>query len=501
MSSTKEGTKRGGYIVLLVPVALLVVAYGITSLYFKWHFYPNTTIGEMDVSYMSEKATEETLTEEIKTYELTLQERGEHQEVISGEDITLRPDFGTALQDALRGQSGFLWVKYLFSKQEIGKQAVSYDSAKLEASLNALSCGQKENQKKPKNAYLTYTQKQYVIVPEEPGSSLDWNTFTEKVTKAVDNMDESINLEKENCYLNPTVTADDESLQKSLEEANGYLKTAVTYDDGVTRLAFDENAIKDMLLFRKDGSVTYSKRALEAFVKKLDRTYSTMWSSRSFMTSYGKPVTVSGGDYGWKVDTVKELKALKKAMRNHVVETREPYFTKKAASHGEKDYGDTYVEINLTAQHLFVYVKGKRVFETDFVSGNVSNGNGTRLGMNSLKYKERNAVLRGDDYETPVGYWMPFDGNIGMHDATWRGKFGGVIYKTSGSHGCVNLPLSSAARIFDLVSPGEPIVVYQLPGTETVKEEPTDKDKDKDKDKDEEKEKDNKKDDKNGKHH
>jgi hypothetical protein len=88
-----------------------------------------------------------------------------------------------------------------------------------------------------------------------------------------------------------------------------------------------------------------------------------------------------------------------------------------------------------------------------------------------------------------------------MHDATWRGKFGGVIYKTSGSHGCVNLPLSSAARIFDLVSPGEPIVVYQLPGTETVKEEPTDKDKDKDKDKDEEKEKDNKKDDKNGKHH
>ena len=29
-----------------------------------------------------------------------------------------------------------------------------------------------------------------------------------------------------------------------------------------------------------------------------------------------------------------------------------------------------------------------------------------------------------------------------MHDATWRGKFGGQIYKTSGSHGCINLPLS-----------------------------------------------------------
>ncbi len=47
-----------------------------------------------------------------------------------------------------------------------------------------------------------------------------------------------------------------------------------------------------------------------------------------------------------------------------------------------------------------------------------------------------------------------------MHDATWRNKFGGSIYLTEGSHGCINLPKSKAAEIFDNVSKGEPVIVY-----------------------------------------
>ena len=45
----------------------------------------------------------------------------------------------------------------------------------------------------------------------------------------------------------------------------------------------------------------------------------------------------------------------------------------------------------------------------------------------TLKYKEADAVLRGDKqedgsygYEQPVDFWMPFNGGIGLHDASWR---------------------------------------------------------------------------------
>ena len=101
------------------------------------------------------------------------------------------------------------------------------------------------------------------------------------------------------------------------------------------------------------------------------------------------------------------------------------------------------------------------MFETDFVSGNINNpGCVTPAGIFGLTYKTTNAVLRGADYETPVNYWMPFYGNFGMHDATWRSSFGGDIFLTNGSHGCLNLPLDAAAVIYGYVSEGSPIICY-----------------------------------------
>ena len=96
---------------------------------------------------------------------------------------------------------------------------------------------------------------------------------------------------------------------------------------------------------------------------------------------------------------------------------REPVYLTTANSHGEHDYGDSYVEINLTNQHLFLYKDGKLVVESDFVSGNLSKGHDTPTGAFGLTYKTMNAVLRGPDYETPVTYWMPFNGDVGMHEA------------------------------------------------------------------------------------
>ena len=55
---------------------------------------------------------------------------------------------------------------------------------------------------------------------------------------------------------------------------------------------------------------------------------------------------------------------------------------------------------------------------------------------------------------------MPFNGNVGMHDASWRSEFGGWIYIIDGSHGCINLPTQKAAEIYEVVEKGEPIFVY-----------------------------------------
>ena len=78
-----------------------------------------------------------------------------------------------------------------------------------------------------------------------------------------------------------------------------------------------------------------------------------------------------------------------------------------------------------------------------------------------MTYKQEHATLNGDNYSTPVNYWMPFNGNVGLHDATWRKSFGGDIYLTSGSHGCVNLPFDKAREIYNIVDKTMPIIVYK----------------------------------------
>ena len=66
----------------------------------------------------------------------------------------------------------------------------------------------------------------------------------------------------------------------------------------------------------------------------------------------------------------------------------------------------------------------------------------------------------GEDYRTPVSYWMAVYGNIGIHDATWRGKFGGSIYKTNGSHGCINTPMKAVSQLYEMVEEGTPVIMF-----------------------------------------
>ena len=56
---------------------------------------------------------------------------------------------------------------------------------------------------------------------------------------------------------------------------------------------------------------------------------------------------------------------------------------------------------------------------------------------------------------------MPFYENlVAFHDADWRYSFGGEIYLTNGSHGCVNLPPAAAAELFQITQVGDPVVVH-----------------------------------------
>ena len=453
--------------VLIAAVAAGAVYVGMGQKY-KRVYFPNTTVNGLNVSGLTPEETKKRITEETNGYTLTIQERGGETEVIKGADIGLHPEFDGTLEQILDNQNTFAWGFHIgrYVDYTIDTMAV-FDDTKLSDAVSGLECLKPERAEAPQNAYISdyISGKGYEIVPEEQGASPDPQLLSSAVHDAILNFQESLSLEDADVYEKPQITADNEALNAELDAWNKYVHTTVTYRFGSQSEVLDGEKIHSWLVSDGQGGVSLDEAQIGDYVSWLAKTYNTAYKPKTLKTSYGQTVTISKSVYGWKINQSEETAALKQILLSCESQEREPVYSQTAASHDGNDYGNTYAEINLTAQHMFFYKEGKLVVESDFVSGNESRGWSTPAGVYPLTYKQRNATLKGENYSTPVSYWMPFNGGIGMHDAYWRSSFGGKIYKTNGSHGCINLPPAVAKTIYENISAGMPVLCYHLDGS------------------------------------
>lgn len=212
----------------------------------------------------------------------------------------------------------------------------------------------------------------------------------------------------------------------------------------------------------ENHEVSMNSDSCLAYVKTLAEKYDTQGHPRQFTTSGGSTITLSKGDFGWKLDEEKMTQLLlSEAQASDISRFITPVWSHKGVSfEAGNDIGDSYVEIDLTNQKVWLYKDGQKLAATECVTGTYGTDRQTPGGVYSIYYRQSPAVLRGADYSSPVQYWMAFNGGIGLHDANWRSTFGGDIYKTNGSHGCVNLPTEAAKKIYTETYIGYPVVCY-----------------------------------------
>lgn len=467
----------GGVVVLVGAVGGGL--YWHESLKYKTCFLPGTIVDGMDVTGKTAAEVEDAIMEQLKGYKLTINGREDLSESIAGEEVGLYAEFDDTLAKAIAAQKPMEWGKYRFGKSvnEVNTDAlIRYNDEMLGEAVDSLSCMDKENMREPQDAKISdYTSGGYTIIKEDEGTELLEDKVKEAVAAAVMSLAESVDLEEQGCYVSPSITSEDEALKTACETMNKYVGARITYQFGDKSEALSGDEIHNWLTVN-GTSVRINEGKATEYVKKLAASYDTAYKAKSLKTSYGKTVSITGGSYGYKINQAKEAATLVSLIKNGEQTSREPEYSQKGASRTGNDYGNTYVEINLTAQHLYFYVKGKLVVQSDFVSGNAAKGWSTPAGAYSITYKQRNATLKGQGYATPVSYWMPFNGGIGLHDANWRKTFGGTIYKTNGSHGCVNLPPAVAKTIYENISAGDPVLCYHLDGTESASTSGTKKD-------------------------
>ena len=465
----KKKAKKGKYKkakkimlgVLIGYVALLVIAYGIGVFYYSNRFLSGTEINGMDCSGKTVEEVENNMESQIASYQLVLKERGDKSEAISASQISMEYISDGKIQELKEQQNPFTWFLAFARQQDYTLSATtSYDEDALNAAVDALDCFKEENVVQPVDAHLEVQDGQYVIVEETQGTALDSDKVKEAVKNAIDSGETLLDLDQAGCYIEPSVLSTDENLAKQRDEGNKLLTVTVTIDFSDRQEVIDADVMKDWLTTNEEGAVDLDRTKVREYVQQLQYEYDTFGSSREFTTSSGQTITVSGGDYGWLIAPNDTTTKIIDTIKSGQSQTIEPEYTYTGYCRDTNDIGNTYVEISLDQQHMWFYKDGQLIVETDVVTGCHNRGWDTHTGVYAIMYKERDATLVGEGYNSAVSYWMPFYANVGIHDASWRSSFGGSIYLNNGSHGCVNTPTENAATIYNNIEKGVPVVVY-----------------------------------------
>ncbi len=307
----------------------------------------------------------------------------------------------------------------------------------------------------------------YEIVPDVDGYGLDASALLGYVKDAVSTLKKSVDVELPRTTVKARITAGSATAQDALRRANEIfnLSLAYTYSPSTGIPATETLSSGDIagIMYVKDGlDLAVDSYALNSYVDRMSNLHSVPGPTSRFRTSSGGYLNLNVRASGEFVDTDKLYKDIYYCLTSRVSGVRSAsYYTVDANSDSPSaNFDGNYVEVDLSAQHLWVYKNGELVVSTPIVSGSVAGGHRTPTGVYTIYDKDTDCYLKGPTWYNFVNYWMAFNGPIGLHDASWRGSFGGDIYLTNGSHGCINMPHSAAATTFANVSVGTHVVVY-----------------------------------------
>lgn len=468
----KEGApkrSRKAVKILGIGTAVFILAvYGAGVLYFQDRFLPGTTIngeaaGGKDAAYM--KGIVKKLAE---TYSLIIEEKDGKTETIEGEDIDLTYEDDKSLEKLKKKQNPWIWPAGLFKDRDYQAGTKnSYNAASLEETVESLACLQEDQMTPAQDARVEDKGSSYEIIPEVEGNTLDREKTMEVLKEAVDSRKNRVSLEEKDCYVKPSVYRDDEGLKKEAEQLNKFTSLQVSLNFGTGTETITRDQLKAWLKKGEDGAYSFDEAKVKECVIGWSEKYNTYGKPRSFTTSGGYAVQLSGGDYGWRLWQDKTTESLVAALNQGKSGSVEPTWLYKGEKHGGNDIDGTYVEISIDQQRMWFYKNGTCLVDTPVVTGNPNKGNATPAGgVWRLKDKASPFTLVGKypdgtiEYETPVNYWMPFNGGVGIHDLTSRSSFGGDIYTYNGSHGCINTPIDNVRVIYENIEVNTPIIVY-----------------------------------------
>lgn len=459
----------------LLTVVLGIYAFG--AFYYYQHTFPNTTYngnlyGDLTKDQLKAKL------DANETTDIVLNE-GSYKEVIPGKAVEFTHTYDVS--NVQLNPSFLLWPIKLNENYDLGEIPYKehYNEDLLKEKVKNSDLATKIKREPSEDAKVILGSKKYEVAEEKYGNTLDMDKLIASVVTSVNSSKPEVDVKAANPYLPPKVFKDNENLKKEAEYKNRWKDTDIVLDlagkkipliDWTTDSGFKT---KEEENFEEDNNENIVK-----VVEGLAEKYDTVNIERQFNSSHGTTVTLDPGSFGFEIDQDTLISLIGENLYQGNKTVIEVPFLNEGINIEKDEIGNTYVEIDLSTQQIFVYKEGKKIIDSLVVSGNVTiDGRATPTGAFYIWSKSRDtnlvSTVPGDEYSAFVHYWMPFtDEQHGLHDASWISDFGGTLYEQVGSHGCINLMSDVAAQIYEMAEYGMPVIIYKsgLPPSKTYYE-------------------------------
>ncbi|MGP6140391.1 MULTISPECIES: L,D-transpeptidase family protein [unclassified Jeotgalibaca] len=444
--------------------AIFVLAYIGGSKYYDNHFLPNSKIGEIDVGGKTLDEAKRVVTQKLHASTIIVTEDGKTVTNVTPQDLDAKIDSDTFLGELKSQQNSWSWPLAFFNTHTVkaSEVAIQFDEKAVFELIEKLTLS-KVDRIAPVSANVKNKDGQFVIEEEVPGTIIDADRFEEQLIATMVAGEETLALE--DAYVLPELTADSQDLTQVVETMRDLADTNITYTIIGEEIAVPKDQIASWLSLDNSGKPTVNKEAAKAFLKTLHDKYATYEKTRTFKSTNRGEVQVPPGEYGWSI----AMEAESENLAGYILAGEDVKTTPEILGSGYHedgtDIGDTYVEVDLQNQKMYVYKNGKRELETPIVSGHATTP--TPVGVFYAWNKEEDAELigynprRGNDYAQPVNYWIPVDWTgVGIHDAGWQTSFAPDQWKHDGSNGCINTPPGAMEKLFSLIEVGTPVVFF-----------------------------------------
>lgn len=428
------------WIMTSLLAAICVLTTGMVAFADETTFVSGTYINDIAVSGLTVEEALGVIEAQYKETELTvtLVKQDEGLEVVSGNAGGVYQTIPVETLQAVlveQNESGRVSGPGIINETEVAT-VVKYDETLLrEEVTRVVAMTTSEAVITTEAAISEYVEgNPFYVIAAVQGGNLDTEKVIQAVAEAFVNGSAEVDLVTQNCYYEANVEGETQ-LQAVANLLNAYQQVVITYVAGTQTKTLGFSEFYPWITDIQGTTVTLDYEKLWAYINELSTTFS--------------------------LNAESEVQALAIMLQSPKSRTREILVP------GVSSQGTTFVEVDLTRQQVIMYKNGQVAWESPCVTGNLSKGYDTPPGVFYLSYKMKDKVLRGEkqadgsyEYESPVSFWMPFNGGIGFHDANWRSSFGGTIYETSGSHGCINLPPANTEALYNLVYDGIPVICH-----------------------------------------